>query len=366
MTEQSAPPTEQSLRRLRWQTALAGALTFAIPFTLFVLLNYFASETVVRRSLVLYVAPFLVLGVLLAIILWRYTMNLIAHLARELTHAALVARQRENERDRAVQQLARRLEEERELAREKSEFQSKLAEYEKYAALSQLALGAAHEINNPLLGLLSHLELERKHARSDDLREEIDQCIEGTRRIAAALRGLVNYARPGVPKLAPVILSHLVEEALAFLQHHPLFRHIELEAQVAPDVPAITADSNQLSQMLMNLLLNAAEAMPYSGGRIVIGARPLPADEQVEIWVEDNGRGITPDVLPHVFEPFFTTKKGKGTGLGLSITQAYLRNHGGDVRIQSTPLRGTRVEITLPVTPQQQSQPFASPAEVIG
>jgi signal transduction histidine kinase len=295
-------------------------------------------------------------------------MNLIARLAHDLTHAALVARQRENERDRAVQQLARRLEEERELAREKSEFQSKLAEYEKYAALSQLALGAAHEINNPLLGLLSHLELERKHARNDELREEIDQCIEGARRIAAALRGLVNYARPGAPRLAPVILSHLVEEALAFLHHHPLFRNIELEAQIAPDVPAITADSNQLSQMLMNLLLNAAEAMPYSGGRIVIGARRLEPDGQIEIWVEDNGRGITPDVLPHVFEPFFTTKKGKGTGLGLSITQAYLRNHGGDIRLESVPLRGTRVEITLPVTPQSPAlaPALAPPVEVIG
>lgn len=370
MTEPSAPPTEQFLRRLRWQTALAGALTFAIPFALFVLLNYFASETSARRSLLLYVAPFLVLGVLLAIVLWRYTMNLIARLARDLTQAVLVARQRENERDRAVQQLARRLEEERELAREKSQFQSKLAEYEKYAALSQLALGAAHEINNPLLGLLSHLELERKHARSDDMLEEIDQCIEGARRIAAALRGLVNYARPAAPQLAPVILSHLAEETLAFLHHHPLFRNIELDAQIPPDLPAITADSNQLSQMLMNLLLNAAEAMPYSGGRIVIGARRLAAGEQIEIWVEDNGRGITPDVLPHVFEPFFTTKKGKGTGLGLSITQAYLRNHGGDVRIHSVPLRGTRVEITLPVTPQQPPQPqpqtLASPAEVIG
>lgn len=364
MTEQSAPPTEQSLRRLRWQTALAGAITFAIPFGLFLLLDHLAGEAEVRRSLLLYVAPFLVLGVLLAIILWKYTMNLIARLAHDLTQVALVARQRENERDRAVQQLARRLEEERELAREKAEFQSKLAEYEKYAALSQLALGAAHEINNPLLGILSHLEMERKHARNDELREETDQCIEGARRIAAALRGLVNYARPGAPKFSQVILSHLVEETFAFLHHHPLFRHIELEAHIDPDVPALTADATQLSQMLMNLLLNAAEAMPYSGGRIVIGARNLDGSGQVEIWVEDNGRGIAPDVLPHVFEPFFTTKKGKGTGLGLSITQAYLRNHGGDVRIHSAPLHGTRVELILPVF--SQSQPVAPPAEVIG
>lgn len=362
MPEYAAPPTEQSLRRLRWQTALAGAITFAVPFGLFLLLDHLASEEQFRRSILLFVAPFLLLGVVLALLVWKYTMNLIERLARGLTQAVLVSRQREDERDRAVQQLARRLEAERELARQKWQFQSQLAEYEKYAALAQLALGAAHEINNPLLGILSHLELERRHAQTDDLREETDQCIEGTKRIAATLRGLVNYARPGTPQLSPVDLTTLVEDTLAFLHHHPLFRSIQFETQIANDLPLLTADPSQLSQILMNLLLNAAEAMPR-GGRITIGACASPRGEEMQIWVEDTGCGIPPDVLPHVFRPFFTTKAGTGTGLGLSITQAYVRNHGGEIRLKNGDGQGTRVEFTLPVC---APAPVAGqPAEVV-
>jgi signal transduction histidine kinase len=360
MNEQTGLPTEASLRRLRWQTAVAGAITFAIPFSLFLLIAGLTSEGEMRRSILVFVVPFLVLGVVLALFVWRYTMNLMARLARELHQAVLVARQRESERDRVVQQLARRLEEERELARQKSQFQARLAEYEKYAALSQLALGAAHEVNNPLLGILSHLELERKHARSEELREETDQCIEGAKRIATTLRALLNYARPGRPQFSEVQLSSLVQEAMAFLRHHPLFRSIQLETALDPDLPALIADPNQLSQILMNLVLNAAEAMAGRGGKIVVGARN-GADGQIEIWVEDTGGGIPPDVLPHVFEPFFTTKKGKGTGLGLSITQAYVRNHGGEIRIGNSSAQGTRVEMTLPLVPAEQPAELAAP-----
>lgn len=360
MNEQTGLPTEASLRRLRWQTAVAGAITFAIPFSLFLLIAGLTSEGEMRRSILLFVVPFLLLGVLLALVVWRYTMNLMARLARELHQAVLVARQRESERDRVVQQLARRLEEERELARQKAQFQAQLAEYEKYAALSQLALGAAHEVNNPLLGILSHLELERKHARSEELREETDQCIEGAKRIAATLRALLDYARPGRPQFSQVELAALVRDALGFLEHHPLFRGIQLEAQIAPDLPALTADPSQVSQMLMNLVLNAAEAIGGRGGRITVGARNGDPNGRIEIWVEDTGGGIPPDVLPHVFEPFFTTKKGKGTGLGLSITQAYVRNHGGEIRIRSASEQGTRVEITLPLVPAEQPAALAA------
>jgi signal transduction histidine kinase len=365
MNEQPGLPTEAFLRRLRWQTAIAGAITFAIPFGLFLLIAGLTSEEETRRSILLFVLPFLVLGVVLALFVWNYTMNLMERLARELHQAVLVARQRESERDRVVQQLARRLEEERELAKQKSQFQAQLAEYEKYAALTQLALGAAHEVNNPLLGILSHLELERKHARTEELREETDQCIEGAKRIAATLRALLNYARPGPPQLSQVDLSALVRDSLAFLHHHPLFRGIQLETQLAADLPALTADANQFSQILMNLVLNAAEAMADRGGKIVVGARNGEAPGQIEVWVEDTGSGIPADVLPHVCEPFFTTKKGKGTGLGLSITQAYVRNHGGDLRIRSASGRGTRVDITLPLDAAscQVAQPIAGWAE---
>ncbi len=266
---------------------------------------------------------------------------------QELQKARELADHREYERNLAQQELVRRLEEERELAKEKLQFDSQLAEYEKYASLAQLALGAAHEINNPLLGIMSHLELEWKDA-SGEQRTEIEQCIEGAKRISSAVRGLLDYARPGPLLLGKVNLFKLVAETLKFVEHQPMFRHITLTNCVPLDLPAITADVNQLSQILMNLLLNAAQATP-AGGCITISAGMEQSAGIVELRVRDSGSGIPADILPHVFEPFFTTKRGKGTGLGLSISQSYIRSHGGDIQLESTPGAGTTVRVTLPV-----------------
>jgi signal transduction histidine kinase len=276
-------------------------------------------------------------------LMWRKSKQALA----EAQQSFVVARQMENERDLAQQVLAQRVAEERGLARDKTEFLAKLADYEKYAALAQLALGAAHEINNPLLGIFSHLELELKTAGSDEQRAELEQCLAGAKRISSTVRGLLNYARPGPLKLARLSLDRLVNDTLAFLWHQPLFHNIKLEKNVPADLPPISADSNQLSQVLVNLLLNAAQAMP-EGGTIRIEANKVKFAEQVEIRVRDTGCGIPADVLPRVFEPFFTTKRGKGTGLGLSISQAYVRNHGGEMSVESIPQRGTTVRIVLP------------------
>jgi signal transduction histidine kinase len=266
---------------------------------------------------------------------------------QELRRSRELADHREYERNLAQQELVRRLEEERELAKEKLQFDSQLAEYEKYASLAQLALGAAHEINNPLLGIMSHLELESKNTCGDQ-RVEIEQCIEGTKRISSAVRGLLDYARPGPLLLGKVNLFKLVAETLKFVERQPMFRHITLANRVPLDLPAITADVNQLSQILMNLLLNAAQATP-AGGSITLSAGMEQSARIIELRVRDSGSGIPADILPHVFEPFFTTKCGKGTGLGLSISQSYIRSHGGDIQLESTPGTGTSVRVTLPV-----------------
>ena len=115
-----------------------------------------------------------------------------------------------------------------------------------------------------------------------------------------------------------------------------MFRQIELQNCIPLDLPTISADANQLSQILMNLLLNAAQATP-PGGTITILADKVKFAEMIELRVRDTGSGIPADILPHVFEPFFTTKRGKGTGLGLSITQSYVRSHGGDIQVESIP-----------------------------
>jgi signal transduction histidine kinase len=276
-------------------------------------------------------------------------------LRHELQEARELAGQREQERDLAQAELFRRLYEEGELNKEKIQFQAQLAEYEKYAALAQLALGAAHEINNPLLGMLSHLELELKSTADPEQRLEIEQCIQGARRISATLRGLVNYARPGPLVLSKISLHRLVADTLAFLEHQPIVRGKRLENQVPADLPHIRADANQLSQVLMNLLLNAAEATP-EGGVITLSANRLTFVDTIEIRVTDTGSGIPPDVLSHVFDPFFTTKRGRGTGLGLSISQAYVRSHNGEIRIDSVVGHGTTVTLSLPIRQEDTTE----------
>ena len=248
----------------------------------------------------------------------------------------------------AQEVLAHRVEEERELTREKTQFQAKLADYEKYAALSQLALGAAHEINNPLLGIFSHLELELKSTNDAEQRAEIRACLEGAQRISSTVRGLLNYARPGPLRLSRISLERLVDDTFSFLSHQPMFRAIELKKEIPPDLPAITADANQISQVLMNLLLNAGQAMPQ-GGTITVTADKVKFEDRIEVRIADTGCGIPADILPRVFEPFFTTKRGQGTGLGLSISQAYVRNHHGEMEVESIPNRGTTVHFNLPV-----------------
>ena len=140
----------------------------------------------------------------------------------------------ERERDTAMQELFRRFSEEGKLNKEKSQFEAQLAEYEKYAALSQLALGAAHEINNPLLGILSHLELELNYAQGDE-RSEIEQCIECARRISVTLRSLMNYARPSPLILSKVNLHHLVTDTVTFTEHQPMLHGRVLESTVPPE-----------------------------------------------------------------------------------------------------------------------------------
>ncbi len=341
-------------------TAIVGALV-AAPFAVFFLMTKLTAESPGQRFIISGLIG-LGTGLIFAFLVGFRFVSFLRQANNQVTRANELAEVRERERDLAQQELVKRLKEERQLAREKVQFESQLAEYEKYAALAQLALGAAHEINNPLLGILSHLELALRDETQDEARIELEQCIEGTKRISQTIRGLLDYTRPDPLLLTRINLNRLVDDTLSFLTHQPMFRGIALEKKIPHDLPEISADANQLSQILMNLLLNSAQASP-DGGSIIIAAQKVKFRDVVEITVSDTGKGIPADILPHVFEPFFTTKRGKGTGLGLSITHAYVRSHGGDIRVDSLPSRGTTVHITLPI--RQEGRVMAEPEEVI-
>jgi signal transduction histidine kinase len=310
-----------------------------------------------------YRLPLTFVALVVMFIVWRLQRREWERACQALKQATELKHQLERERNDAQEELLRRLYEDRELNKQKFQFQAQLAEYEKYSTLAQLALGAAHGINNPLLGILSHLELELKSAPDSDQRWEVEQCIAGTKRISATLRGLVNYARPGPLVLSSLSLHRLVADTLSFLEGQPALRGKRAENLVPEELPRILVDSNQLSQVLMNLLINAAEATP-DGGRITISASKLASEESIEIRVSDTGSGIPADILPHVFEPFFTTKHGKGTGLGLSISATYVRRNQGEIRIESVVKQGTTVTIKLPIR-QEESHKAQEETEVV-
>jgi two-component system, NtrC family, sensor kinase len=311
-----------------------------------------------------YLLPLAIAAAVVTFIAWWMNRRDVSRLTRELKGTQALAMERERERDLAQEELFRRLYEERELNKEKIQFQSQLTEYEKYAALAQLALGAAHEINNPLLGILSHLDLELNATLDPEQRLEIEQCIAGARRISATLRGLVNYARPGPLVLSKINIHPLASDTIAFIEHQPMLRGKQLMNEVPADLPYIRADANQLSQVLMNLLLNAAEAT-QEGGKITISASKLAYVDMIEIRVTDTGHGIPPDVLAHVFEPFFTTKRGRGTGLGLSICHAYVRSHNGEIRVDSVIDHGTTVTLTLPIRQEETNEEEKEDSEIV-
>src|SRR5437016_2094733 len=169
-----------------------------------------------------YLFPITAAVVAVLFVAWYWRRNALQELSEKLKKATESAHTLEHDRDLAQEELFRRLYEERELNKEKTQFQAQLAEYEKYAAIARLALGAAHEINNPLLGILSHLELELRAATDADQRAEIEQCIAGAKRISATLRGLVNYARPGPLMLSKISLQRLVTDTLSFLEGQPM------------------------------------------------------------------------------------------------------------------------------------------------
>lgn len=324
------------------------------------------SQTLIRSvgsELGHYFLPLTFVALVVMFLVWQFHRREWERTCEVLKKTSELNERLERERDQAQEELLRRLYEDRELNKQKFQFQTQLAEYEKYSTLAQLALGAAHGINNPLLGILSHLELELKSAVDSDQRWEVEQCIAGTKRIAATLRGLVNYARPGPLVLSNLSLHRLAADTLSFLEGQPALRGKRAENRVPEDLPRILVDSNQLSQVLMNLLINAAEATP-DGGSITISASKVATENSIEIRVSDTGCGIPPDILPHVFEPFFTTKHGKGTGLGLSISATYVRRNKGEIRIESVLGQGTTVTIKLPIR-QEETHKTGEEAQIV-
>jgi signal transduction histidine kinase len=227
--------------------------------------------------------------------------------------------------------------------------QRELARSERLSSLGQMAAGLAHEIRNPLGSIQGVAELLGDDAPEGSKRRELFGVLrKESKRLGTVVDDFLRFARPRPLSLAPTDLGAVVERAVAQMQIDASLRHIVIGTRVAPGLPRVDADAEQLHQVLLNLLINAIAASP-DHGRIDVSAERAQRDSQsvVTVTVRDYGVGIAREALPRVFDPFFTTRE-EGTGLGLSISHTIVTDHGGWIDVDSTPGHGCTVRVTLP------------------
>ncbi|HJV39289.1 MAG TPA: ATP-binding protein [Geothrix sp.] len=231
-----------------------------------------------------------------------------------------------------------------------AETQRQLAQADKLASVGRLAAGVAHEINNPLTGVLSYASLLRKRLDGDkESCDDLDVIVRETVRCRGIIRGLLDFARPTPPARKPMDLNEVVRRAVSVVMTQLSLNQVDLSLDLAPQLPVVHADANQIQQVAVNLLLNAGDAINGDGGTIRLTTR-AGAEGSVEMLVQDNGRGIPAEDLPRIFEPFYTTKGSHGTGLGLAVSWGIVEAHGGTLEVHSDPGQGACFTLRIPAS----------------
>ncbi len=226
--------------------------------------------------------------------------------------------------------------------------QNHLLQAEKMAAIGKLAAGVAHEINNPLTGVLTNSSLMLQDLPPDDSRrDDLQTIVNETLRCRKIVKGLLDFARQTTPQKQELFLNRVIEDVLALVKNQASFRDITIKTDLEPRLPLLMADGDQMRQVVLNIVLNAADAMPR-GGELSISSRLEEPSKRVVIRISDTGTGIPDEIRDRLFEPFFTTKKA-GTGLGLSIAYGIVERHRGTLDVESEVGLGTTFVITLPV-----------------
>ncbi|MGM0424994.1 MAG: HDOD domain-containing protein, partial [Thermodesulfobacteriota bacterium] len=225
-----------------------------------------------------------------------------------------------------------------------------LMQTERLAAVGQLAAGAAHEINNPLAIINARAQLMQFQESDPQKQGHLKQITEQIERIGSILTNLMDFARPKPPQLQELALPDLLGKVSQLLEPALNKSDIQLEMHCPEDLPHIKADPNQLEQVLLNLLLNAQQAMEEQGGKLSLQVDQDQQGQCILVHITDQGVGISSRHLRRIFDPFFSTKEpGKGTGLGLSTSLSIVENHYGTLDIQSSPGEGTNVTLQLPI-----------------
>jgi len=236
--------------------------------------------------------------------------------------------------------------------------QTKLVQHEKMASLGTLSAAVAHEINNPLSGVLTYTRLLRKlldvdvpePERLPDMRKYLEVIASEVSRCGKIVSNLLDFSRQSDMRIAPADLNKVLDRALFLIGHKLKLQNIQLHQDLLPNLPHITCDADQIQQALLALLLNAIEALP-DGGNIRVTTRKT--DKDIQIVITDTGVGMSPSQMAHIFEPFYTTKSAlNGVGLGLAIVYGIIHRHKGHIDVQSEEGLGTTFEISLPIAAQ--------------
>ncbi len=238
------------------------------------------------------------------------------------------------------------------LKKELESAQIQLLQNEKMASLGKLAAGVAHQLNNPLGGIMLYSRLiQEEYELSDPAKADLSRILRDAERCRDTVKELLVFARQTRQEKQLHDINKALTRTLFLLEKQVLFQNIRIETRLPEDIPLVLCDIQQLNHVFMNIILNAAQAMD-GRGELRITTVLSPDNQSVIVEISDTGPGIPEDVLPHIFEPFYTTKEeGKGTGLGLSLAYGIVESHRGKIMAGNNPDRGTVFTIELPVNP---------------
>jgi two-component system, NtrC family, sensor kinase len=234
---------------------------------------------------------------------------------------------------------------------------------EKMASLGKMAAVVAHEVNNPLSGILTYAKLLRKwvasgqveHEKRDEAIQSLEMIAAESRRCGDLIRNLLSLSRSAPMNVQSTDLHQVIDRCLLLVRHQLELLGIELQLELGDELPRVPCDPEQIEQVLLALIMNAIDAMPH-GGCLWIETRLNREETKVTIQVRDDGSGIAPDVLPQIFEPFMTTKEtGRGVGLGLAISRGIIERHKGSIEVESKLGQGTTFTVTLPAVAADSS-----------
>src|SRR3974390_2678906 len=241
----------------------------------------------------------------------------------------------------------------------------KLLQADRLASLGQLSASVAHEINNPISGVLNlSTLLERLMAngrfpsgREEEFRKYLGQISAETARVGRIVSDLLAFSRRSKPQRVSADLNKLVMSTVGLVAHKLKMNNAEAILDLQPDLPHVECDPSQMQQVILNLTMNGAEAMqPKGGGQLTVRTRLLKDEGSVELAISDTGEGISPENLSKIYDPFFTTKaEGKGVGLGLAVLYGIVKAHDGEVEVTSTKNVGTTFAVTIPLKPRNHA-----------